>query len=146
MSQMTQTTTAGAVPDWTLGWRLKRALDHAGIKSDEMAEELGVVRGTVSRWMNDVGAAPRAVYVRQWAMRTGVDLHWLETGVVVPAPRDGGGMDERARQDSNLRPADYKVAGLPRQRRAEDGLPCIDLVTRRAARPGHAPMVERRAA
>lgn len=66
-----------AIPEWTLGWRLQRALAHSGISAEQMASELGVVRATVSRWMHDKGAPPRAAYVKQWALRTGVSYRWL---------------------------------------------------------------------
>jgi transcriptional regulator with XRE-family HTH domain len=71
------------VPEWTLGWRLQRALAHAEIGAQEMADELGVTRSTISRWMHDRGAEPRAIYIKQWALRTGVPVEWLqeESGV-----------------------------------------------------------------
>lgn len=70
----------GTVPAWTLGWRLRRALAHAELRAEDIADELGVVRATVSRWMNDKGAPPRRIYLSQWALRTGVPLSWLLTG------------------------------------------------------------------
>lgn len=69
--------TPNQVPEWTLGWRLQRALAHAGISAEEMGESLGVTRSTVSRWMHDRGGPPRKIYVRHWAMRTGVSYEWL---------------------------------------------------------------------
>ncbi len=65
------------VPEWTLGWRLNRALSHAGISAADMAADLGVSRATVSRWINDHGAPPRVGYVKLWAMRCGVSLEWV---------------------------------------------------------------------
>src|SRR5260221_14572931 len=67
----------GEIPEWTLGWRLNRALAHAGISAADMAEDLGVSRATVSRWINDHGAPPRVGYVKLWAMRCGVSLEWV---------------------------------------------------------------------
>jgi transcriptional regulator with XRE-family HTH domain len=68
------------VPEWTLGWRMQRALAHAGITAGEIADELGVHRGTVSRWLNDRGMPPRAIYLKEWALRTGVPIGWLRHG------------------------------------------------------------------
>lgn len=68
------------VPAWTLGWRLQRALGHAGMQASEMADHLGVHRGTVSRWMHDQGAPPKIGYLRQWAVRCAVDFEWLANG------------------------------------------------------------------
>lgn len=74
------TTRTAVVPDWTLGWRLQRALDFAGVKAGDMAEELEVTRSTISRWMNDHGTPPRTIYVRQWAAVCGVPFEWLMYG------------------------------------------------------------------
>lgn len=89
MSVMTQQT--GAIPELTPGWRLQMALAHAGVSVEEMAEELGVHRGTVSRWLNDRGAPPRAAYVKMWALRTGVDYRWLSDTCRPPREGTDGG-------------------------------------------------------
>lgn len=81
-----------AVPRWTLGWRLQRALAHGGVSVHEMASELQVSRGTLSRWMADRGPDPRDVYLKQWALRTGVPYPWLCHGDLSPCdyrPRRG---------------------------------------------------------
>jgi transcriptional regulator with XRE-family HTH domain len=82
------------VPDWTLGWRLRRALDFAGVTVAEMADELGVGRTTVSGWLNDPDRHIRRVYLRYWADRCRVPLEWLEFG-------------ELPRVDSNHQPAGW---------------------------------------
>ena len=92
------------IPALTLGWRLKMALNE--IPAHEMAEHLEVSRQTLSRWMADRGAPPKRAYILQWALRTGVDPVWLETGT---ADGGDGGANERARHDSNVRPRDYKA-------------------------------------
>jgi transcriptional regulator with XRE-family HTH domain len=74
---MTELPQAGVVPEWTLGWRMQRALAHAEISVEAIAGELGVSRSSVSRWLNDRGAPPRAAYVKLWALRTGVPFDWL---------------------------------------------------------------------
>ncbi|MGH3735856.1 MAG: helix-turn-helix domain-containing protein [Micromonosporaceae bacterium] len=71
---------AAAVPGWTLGWRLQRSLDWAGVSAQEMADELDVSRGTISRWCNDHGTPPRSIYVRAWATRCKVPMVWLQYG------------------------------------------------------------------
>src|SRR6266705_6716894 len=77
MNSMTEAVIPGTVPEWTLGWRMQRALAHAGMSVEQMAGELGVSRSTISRWLNDRGAAPRAAYLKLWALRTGVPYGWL---------------------------------------------------------------------
>jgi transcriptional regulator with XRE-family HTH domain len=82
------------VPPITLGWRLKIALSHGGIKAEHMADALDVSRQTVSRWMSDKGAPPKRVYLKEWAEATGVPLQWLETGAepcITPPPNGGKG-------------------------------------------------------
>ena len=79
----------GDIPEWTLGWRLQRALAHAGVSVEEMADEIGVSRSTVSRWLNDRGTPPRIGYVKLWALRTGCSLEWV-LGWVPALARAGG--------------------------------------------------------
>ena len=71
--------TPGRVPQVTLGVRMQLALRSSKHSIEAIAAELGVTRGTVSRWMND-HAIPRLVYIRLWAQITGVDYDWLLTG------------------------------------------------------------------
>ena len=74
------------VPEWTLNWRMQRAMAHAGLQIDDLAGELGVSRSTVSRWLNEHGAPPRIGYLKLWAMRCGVPLDWLLSGAEVRRP------------------------------------------------------------
>lgn len=88
---MSQMTSDAGIPQWTLGWRLQRSLAHAGISVEKIADELGVSRSTVSRWMNDHGT-PRSIYVKEWALRCGVPYHWLATGEEL-GPDSGPGLE-----------------------------------------------------
>lgn len=79
---MTEQTTAEVVPEWDMSDRLRKALTHAGISSNEMAEYLEVTRHTISNWING-RTRPPATAVKLWAMRCGVPYKWLvgeETG------------------------------------------------------------------
>lgn len=85
---------AGVIPDWTQGWRIQRALSHAGIAAGDLAVELQVSRATVSRWLNDKKPAPRAVYLERIAELTGVPFLWLCHGDLKPCgPRVVAGQD-----------------------------------------------------
>src|SRR5262245_16319103 len=75
------------VPEWTLGWRLQRALGFADVTVETMAAELGVSRATISRWCHDIGAPPRTIYLRAWAARCQVSYDWLLTGTAPLLPR-----------------------------------------------------------
>lgn len=79
------------------------ALRHAGVSVQEMADELGMARGSVSRWLSDRGA-PRTIFVKAWALRTGVPYEWLWTGQVSDNAPDSGA--RLPRQDLNLKPSD----------------------------------------
>lgn len=87
ITPMTTMPGRAGIPDWTLGWRLQRALSFANIKVETIAEELGVARNTVSRWLNDRGPV-REIYLKQWALRCGVDYRWLKSGKT--STPDGG--------------------------------------------------------
>lgn len=79
------------IPRLTLRWRLAMALDKSGLSVEAMAQQLGVNRRTVSRWINDDEAPMRRVYKLQWALITGVPIEWLESGEM---PTNGGGDDD----------------------------------------------------
>lgn len=69
---MTQTTT----PMWTLGDRLRKARESAGLSAGELAAELDVHRNTISGYEND-RHTPSRIVLRYIAMRCGVPLGWL---------------------------------------------------------------------
>lgn len=85
MRGMTVRASERRVPELTLGWRLKMSLGDMQVQ--DMADQLGVSRATVSRWMGDHGEPPRKAFLKQWALISGVDYEWLETGSL-PTPPD----------------------------------------------------------
>lgn len=98
------------VPALTLGWRLKMALGERS--ADEMAAHLGVSRQTVSRWMNDHGAAPKRAYIIQWALATKTSAEWLETGKVTGG--GGGGGLQIGRDTRKMGPSQYTAGNIDR--------------------------------
>lgn len=90
MDDMSQSPLGTVVPRWTVGDRLNKALHHAGISVGEMSEYLGLSRNSVSAYIND-RQAPKRQTLLLWAMRTGVAMEWIETGVERsdPTPPDG---------------------------------------------------------
>lgn len=68
------------VPEWTLGDRLRKAREVAGLEQGELAGRMGVARGTVHNYESDATTKVKRPYLREWAHVTGVSLHWLETG------------------------------------------------------------------
>ncbi len=88
--------TAGLIPEWTLGWRMQRALAHGDLSVQQMADTLGVSRSTISRWLHDDGRPPRAAFISQWALATGVPRKWLETGETPTGGDPDGGLENVA--------------------------------------------------
>lgn len=70
------------VPMWRLQDRLSRALDEADVSVQQMADELGVTRQTVSNYLHGRTPPSRSV-LRVWALRTGVAFAWLSDGIEV---------------------------------------------------------------
>lgn len=86
--------TTGRIPDLNrLTIRLTVAREDAGYTQPGLAEAIGASRGTVSNYERGT-VVPRRSTLILWAMATGVDLHWLETGEA-PTPGDGGGAASR---------------------------------------------------
>lgn len=71
------------IPTFHIGDRLQKARTTIGLSQGELADQLGVNRATISRWENGKGVKKSTVLL--YAMRTGVDADWLETGYT---PRD----------------------------------------------------------
>lgn len=61
---------------WTLGERLQKAREHAGISRDEMADRLGVSERTIRNYENEAVKVARAV-VLAYSSETSVPLGWL---------------------------------------------------------------------
>ncbi|WP_104136615.1 helix-turn-helix domain-containing protein [Cryobacterium sp. Y62] len=76
---MTMTMTRKMALQFTLGDRMKKSLKVAQVSRSEIAQFMKVAEATVSTWMND-GHAPSHQTLMLWAMKTEVDLVWLETG------------------------------------------------------------------
>lgn len=87
-------------PTWTLGWRLRRAIEHAGMTTDELAVRLDVSRSTISRWCNDRGAPPKSLYLSAIAQTCHVDPAWLRTGEQPTGPTHDDGIAPHARGES----------------------------------------------
>jgi transcriptional regulator with XRE-family HTH domain len=74
---MSDIATSHDIPEITLGWRLRIAMERAGIKAADMAAEFGVHGGTITRWTHDIGATPRPIYLRRWSELCQVPYEWL---------------------------------------------------------------------
>lgn len=111
---MTEMKSRGAVPEITLGDRLGIALKYAGIGVQDMAAYLGVSRNTISNYTGGHTHADKRTLML-WAMRTGVDLEWLQTGHAPTAPPTPPGGERPVAQTSSL--AELTEAKRARSRR-----------------------------
>jgi transcriptional regulator with XRE-family HTH domain len=67
-----------AVPTWTLGDRLRKAREFAGLEQGELAEAIGISRGTVSNYELGRGQRPpKVIVLRAWAHQCGVPFEWI---------------------------------------------------------------------
>lgn len=67
------------VPEWTIGDRMRKAREFAGMTQSEMAQLLQVGRRTVTR-VETSASKPKRGVMMAWALATGVPVDWLETG------------------------------------------------------------------
>ena len=83
---------------------MRKALEYAGVSTQEMADYLEVTRQSIGNWVGD-RRVPSKATVRLWALRCGVPLEWLETGKAPTLPSGPGPYTTR---DSNPEPADLE--------------------------------------
>lgn len=67
-------------PQWDVADRMRKALRHAEVGVQEVADYLGVTRGTVGTWING-RIEPSVQTLRLVAMRCGVSYEWLRDGI-----------------------------------------------------------------
>ncbi len=82
----TQQHQGDAVPEWTVGDRLRKAREVLGLDQVAFAALTGISRGTISNYERGLTNTYKTLFMRAWAMATGVSLEWLETGVAGPQP------------------------------------------------------------
>lgn len=100
------------VPEFDLADRMRKGLRIAGMTVQEMADYLGVTRTTVSNWING-HVPPSKQTQRLWALRTGVDFDWLQTGENPHQAVPDEGAVMLPRLDSNQQPAGYRPEHEP---------------------------------
>ena len=103
------------IPQWTLGDRLRKARSLTGLNTRDFAEVIGVSQPTVTAAENDRSKV-RTITLNAWALATGVDRRWLETGEapVQPEPDEGLSMGCAPGGIRTPKPSDPKVLPLRR--------------------------------
>lgn len=71
----------GIIPEFTLGDRLRKAREHAGLDMRDLAAMIDIHRQTVARYESG-DATPRRPVILSWSLATGVSLDWLTFGAV----------------------------------------------------------------
>lgn len=87
LGRMTATRHQTATLDWTVGDRLRKAREYAGLDRVQLADDIGIARNTVTNYEHGY-RTPRKIVLNAWALRCKVSVDWLETGI---HPGDGGG-------------------------------------------------------
>ena len=76
---MTSAYEAGNIPVIEVKHRLRIAREYAGLEQDELADKIGVSRGTVGN-AEKGRVQPRKIVVNAWALACGVPATWIWTG------------------------------------------------------------------
>lgn len=71
----------GSIPEFTLGDRLRKAREFAGIDMRDLAQMIDIHRQSVARYEQGQ-AIPRRPVMLSWAISTGVSLEWITSGEI----------------------------------------------------------------
>lgn len=71
--------------EFTVHDRLRKAREFAGLSQDQLAEAIGVDRGTISNYETGATTRLKRIIIGQWALKCGVPLDYIKSGY---APRD----------------------------------------------------------
>lgn len=112
---MSERTPSVAIPEWDMADRMRKSLRHADIGVQEMADYLGVDRGTISNWING-RIKPRKQALLLWAMRTGVSYDWLCPADETAATTDLTSEVRASGSACSSALADWPMLTIPRMR------------------------------
>lgn len=121
-----------AALSFTLADRLSKALAYGDVTIPQMAEAIDRSERTVGNYTSG-RTMPDKLVVKEWAIRTGVPLVWLQTGRFPDEGTKKGPASEETgpllpEMDSNHQPAGYSLA--PKTRATLAAVPAKTNVTR----------------
>jgi len=99
---MTTLHSAGRSYQFGLADRLRAAREQAGFTVRDFEQVTGISRSSIGNYENG-HTRPRRPQLAAWAMATGFDLGWLETGEAPARPEPDGGIGH-ARTDVSAHP------------------------------------------
>ena len=100
------------IPDMdTLGGRLSRARDAAGLSSAQLARRLGVQSSTIQAWESD-RSQPRANRLSMLAGVLNVSLSWLLHGVGIAPTDDNEAIESITLQFDRLKRLHHETAEI----------------------------------
>lgn len=88
---MTTDAKDGYIPEITTGWRIRIARERAHMEQSDLAAAADISRNTISNYEQDATTRMKPLYLKQIALATGVNPHWLATGKG-PGPTDRDGV------------------------------------------------------
>jgi len=101
------------VPVWTLADRLRKSREQVGVSQKALAEALGVTMRQIQAAENSE-VTPKPILIMGYAMISGVDIDWLETGKEKPSGPDGPDGDKLPDLDSNQEPPGLRIGSITR--------------------------------
>lgn len=102
----------------SMGSRIRKARQAAGISQADLAEALGITRSACSQWESDQGTGPRRERLEVLAAELGVSYEWLATGRDGAVPgKVGEALPSYLTADQQEMLALYKAL-KPKQRKA----------------------------
>lgn len=98
-------------PEITLGWRLRMAMEKAGIKAETMAEHFEVHRATIGRWLHDTGRRPKRHELKLWAELCAVPYEWLAGALFQDPTVEAEPVPHPMRRATDIKPDSPKSSG-----------------------------------
>jgi transcriptional regulator with XRE-family HTH domain len=93
------------VPEWTIGDRMRKAREHAGLSQSQLARTASIGRTSIVRYETGL-SRPSRVTLAAWALRTGVSFEWMCHGDTYPC-----GPLASPQADAIVFKMHYKLAG-----------------------------------
>lgn len=116
---LAEVATDGAIPEWTIGDRMTKARQHAGLTQEQMAKAISTQLGQsiskqrISNWETGSNQPRRFIdVVEAWSDVTGVDQAWLlgfRTGSLSPLV----GLPTNAVPELPFPPTDRQLVAVP---------------------------------